>query len=192
MKDINIDYSRFVLKPAYFAQKSWLHGINHTFRVMTHILYLGHLLENTRETRLALFAAYIHDMQREHDGYCTEHGQWAVKNTLPDYADFFIEQGAAKEELEEIGAAVKNHSERHEITEDHPYYITAAMLKDADALDRIRLGKDNLNVNFLRFEQTHHLINFAQELFYMSENKTFRAFPEMLKIAEKIKRSLLC
>lgn len=187
MIELNIDFSLFTLKPANFAQQSWLHGINHTLRVMTHILYLGDMLGKVRETRLAFFAAYIHDMQRQHDGYCTEHGKWAVEHTLPVYHGFFCEQGAGNSDVDEIAVVVKNHSERDELDYAHPFYATTAMLKDADALDRIRLGEANLNRAFLRFEQTHLLINFSQELFYLTENKTIRTFPDMLKIARKIK-----
>lgn len=36
--------------------------------------------------------------------------------------------------------------------------------KDADALDRFRLGPDGLGIKFLRTEEARHLVDFAKEL----------------------------
>ncbi|MEH7391622.1 hypothetical protein V7149_00550 [Bacillus sp. JJ1503] len=38
------------------------------------------------------------------------------------------------------------------------------IFKDADALDRFRLGPDALDVNFLWTEEAHRLVDFAKEL----------------------------
>lgn len=38
------------------------------------------------------------------------------------------------------------------------------IFKDADALDRFRLGSDGLDVNFIRTKEAHELVEFAKEL----------------------------
>lgn len=42
------------------------------------------------------------------------------------------------------------------------------MFKDADALDRVRLGPHDLDPSFLRTEESHELLPFAQHLFALS------------------------
>lgn len=180
------DPGKFILNQNFFDHDSLLHGINHTYRVMCHVLNLGSNLGWKRETRLAFCAAFIHDMSRKHDGYCTKHGYWSMRDKLPVFAEFFMSQGANSYELKEIGMAVKNHSEGFEIARDHPFYKTTALLKDADALDRIRLGDNNLNPSYLRLEPTAGLINFAIELYRNSDNVRVIEYMEMSRIAEKI------
>jgi hypothetical protein len=180
------DPSRFSLQPWHFEHQSMLHGIRHTYRVMTHCLILGEALEMERERRLAFCAAYVHDMSRLHDGYCTAHGEWASSNKLPVFTDFFLSQGLNFFELEEIAAAVKNHSEGFDLKPEHEFYKTTALLKDADALDRIRLGDNNLDVSFLRFNISHSFIPFAVELYRQSEAALIDGFSDMHAIAVRL------
>ena len=42
------------------------------------------------------------------------------------------------------------------------------IFKDADALDRFRLGPDGLDVNFLRTEEARQLVDFAKDLLQKS------------------------
>jgi len=139
-----------------------------------------------RETKLAFLAAYIHDMSRLHDGYCTIHGERASINKLPEFKELFQSIDVNLADLEEIKTAVCSHSLGEELPVNNPFYKTTALLKDADALDRIRLGRDNLDPHYLRFEQTKKMIPFARELFYSTENLKVRSFVEFLKIAETI------
>jgi hypothetical protein len=78
LNTLKINFPDFILKQEYFAHYGSLHGSNHVYRVMFHVLKLGYLLKNNNETRLAFFAAFIHDMSRLHDGKCSEHGQRAA------------------------------------------------------------------------------------------------------------------
>lgn len=187
MKSPLFDPLKFNLQPGHFDHQSLLHGIKHTYRVMCHCLYLGKALELERETRLAFCGAFIHDMSRKHDSYCAQHGYWASKYKLPEFADFFKSQGVNTYELEEIKVAVRNHSEGFELKKDDAFYTTTALLKDADALDRIRLGQHNLNPAYLRFKITHSFIPFAQELFMATNERHIVLFGDMLKVAESLK-----
>lgn len=180
------DPEKFNLNQGHFDHDSLLHGINHTYRVMCHVLFLGKKLGWERETRLAFCAAFIHDMSRKHDGYCTKHGYWSMRDKLPVFTEFFLSQGANTYEIKEIGTAVQNHSEGFDLSPDQPFYKTTALLKDADALDRIRLGENNLNPTFLRLKATTKFIPFATELFRKSDNRKILLFSDMKFIADSI------
>jgi hypothetical protein len=186
MNRAGFDPEKFNLKQGHFDHDSHLHGINHTYRVMCHVLLLGKKLGWERETRLAFCAAFIHDMSRKHDGYCTQHGYWSMRDKLPVFTEFFLSQGANIYEIKEIGTAVQNHSAGFELSPDHPFYKTTALLKDADALDRIRLGENNLDQSFLRLAATAKFIPFAIDLFRHSDNREILLFPDMKSIADSI------
>jgi hypothetical protein len=184
--DFDIDFSRFHLKESDFDNHSWTHGINHTYRVMHHVLRIGMAENLNREVKLAFCAAYIHDLARKHDGYCDQHGEWAMKTKLPLFTFFFKEFGFTDSEIEIVGIAIRNHSERFELDQDDISYKVAALLKDADALDRIRIGENNLNPDYLRFMASHDIIEFAKKLYFKTQNIKISSFTEILKIAELI------
>lgn len=184
MNPKKFDPAKFNLLPEHFEHQSLLHGIKHTYRVMCHVLHLGRALNLEREARLAFCAAFIHDMSRMHDGFCTMHGLRASEDKLPVFKEFFLSQGLNQYEIEEIKTAVRNHSEGFELPKDHPFWLTTSLLKDADALDRIRLGEDNLDPSYLRFANTSGFITFAHELFFKSDHEPIRGFTDMLEIAE--------
>ena len=187
MIDLNLDFGKFVLEDDFFEHYSTLHGKNHTYRVMCHSLYLGDRLNNIQDTRRALCAAFIHDMSRRHDGYCTEHGTWAIREKLPEFRGLFLTMGLSEKDIQAIGAAVENHSAGYELEAEDPFYITTAILKDADALDRFRLGAGNLNPDFIRFNESHDLIPFAKRLYLATQNLFIEDFNAMLDLAGKMR-----
>lgn len=187
MKPTGFDPGKFILNESHFDHQSFLHGINHTYRVMCHVFLLGERLKWERETRLAFCAAFIHDMSRMHDGYCIHHGLWSSEKKLPVFTEFFMSQGANAYEVEEIKTAARNHSEGFELPTDHAFWKTTALLKDADALDRIRLGSGNLDPSYLRLEPTIYFIPFAHELFFSTSDRKVNSFSEMYAIALKHK-----
>lgn len=186
MINFNIDYNNFTLKEKFFDHKSSLHGINHTYRVMFNCLYLSKKINKKESGLLAFCAAFIHDMARKHDGLCKEHGLWACESKFDLYKDKFINQGVNTSQFDEIKFAVKNHSENVEITETHPYYLTTAILKDADALDRFRISDDNLNPDFLRFDISKTLIPFSKNFFLKTNKINFKDFYQVIDFGEKI------
>jgi hypothetical protein len=186
LMDENFDYSIFRLKKQYFDNDSSLHGINHTYRVMCLVLYIGRSAGLGRDVLLALCAAFIHDFSRKHDGYCDQHGLWASQEKLPQFIPFFQDLGIVHQEIEIIESAIKNHSELKEYDPKHISYKATSLLKDADALDRIRLGDDNLDPRFLRFPESLEYIIFAKQLYFKTQNIKIRSFAEILKFAELI------
>lgn len=179
-------FNKFTLFQTCFNHPSQLHGINHTYRVMSHIINLCEKHNLNIHLPAALTAAFIHDMARQHDGYCTEHGKWAVEKKMPLFRDFFKDINLNENEIEQIAVAVEYHSLPDELEKDHPAYIVTALLKDADALDRVRLGDDNLDPGFLRLEKSKELIGFAKKLFLSSSNIKFSSFTEVLEFAKLI------
>lgn len=177
-----IDVMKFTLLPRYFDNQSLLHGINHTYRVMYHCLHLGEMMQAGKAAELAFMGAFIHDMARKHDGYCTEHGLWAASRKLPLFRELFLESGASEEDLKLIATAVQNHSLPIDIPVSDPAWQVSALLKDADALDRIRLGETNLRPEYLRFRESHALIASSKELFYSCPSGPLASFGELLAL----------
>lgn len=181
-----IDFSTFNLSTEQFDHPSWIHGIKHTYRVMIHCLRLGKITGKVLEAKNAFFGAYIHDMARLHDGYCTRHGADAARFKLPLYYDLFKRNGANSDDLKIIQQIVTWHSLPNEPTRDHNIWPTLAILKDADALDRIRLGEHDLNPDYLRHPETHKSIIFGEELFYKTDNFSLVKFSEVIEKATLI------
>ena len=179
--NFEIDFSHFQLKQDFFDNDSPVHGINHTYRVMCHVLYIGHAAGLKRDVLLALCAAFMHDFARKHDGYCNQHGDWAAQYKLPEFISFFKEMGLDEEEIEIIKSAVKNHSELVELNTDDIAYTPTALLKDADALDRIRIHRFDLKLNYLRFKESLNLVSYAQNVYYETKNAGYTTFGDYYK-----------
>lgn len=151
-----IDFPKYELKPEYFNYQSHIHGIQHTYRVMLIVLKLGELLDCPRETELAFYAAFIHDMARKNDGDDPDHGLRAAKTKI-GYLDL------NKKDLREVQTAVYNHCQKNDIMKEHPHWKTAMILKDADLLDRVRLGTE-INYKKVRFAETLSLKDLSMKL----------------------------
>ncbi|MCO5265351.1 MAG: hypothetical protein M9948_05655 [Lentimicrobium sp.] len=178
-----IHFEEFNLHENQFDNPSRLHGVMHSYRVMIHTLYLGFITGREKEARNAFFAAYIHDMARKHDGYCTKHGADAAQHKLPEYAEKFIKNGATQKDLVVIGKAVTLHSTGLELPKEDTDWHTVAILKDADAIDRIRLGQHDLNPSFLRYKETHNCISFGVKLYNATQTKKIHSLNELMIVA---------
>ncbi len=185
-KAYQLDFSDFNLSQQQFDHHSLLHGVMHTYRVMLHTLRLGSKTGHFAEAKNAFFAAYIHDMARRHDGYCTQHGTEAANHKLPQYQSLFIKHGATHKDIVSIGKASAMHSLGNELSKTDPDWLTVALLKDADALDRIRLGEGDLNVSYLRHSESHDQIEFARKLYFHTNKMSHCSFVDILKIGENL------
>ena len=174
---------KFDLKAEYFNHQSFLHGIMHTYRVMHNVRIVGqkhNILPSIVST--AFCSAFIHDMARTHDGHCTRHGKWAVDEKLPLFVKKFKLFGLSKEEIATLKTAVTFHSLSEEIDRSHPHYPVTALLKDADALDRIRLGTYGLNPAYLRLPKSKNLIKQAENNYLVSQNSMCESLDELLHL----------
>ena len=119
-----------------------------------------------KEEAPALWAAvYLHDIARTHDGVCLRHGGDAMRKfeSWPDLRAFFAQGGVTDTDYAAIHTAVVHHSLPKELDRAHPHWRLTSLLKDADGLDRVRLG--DLDPRYLRHPQTRQMVGFAEALF---------------------------
>ena len=141
----------------WFRHSSDLHGVRHTQRVHIHARRLACLLEwPAADTHLLLQAALWHDIGRRHDGFEPEHGASSVlrarelglTRSLPaaDTAivEFAMRQHSLEDAFGEDEAGARSEPERA--------LRILHLLKDADALDRVRLPA----CEWPRVELLHH------------------------------------
>ncbi len=181
-----------VPSPDLFHRPSVIHGQAHVARVMVHAFRLLDALGWSEEAPRLWAAVYLHDLARRHDGVCPHHGQWAAER-LPHLAGvrvLFTRGGVRDEDVDAIATAVTWHSRPQELDRDHPHWRLTSLLKDADALDRVRI--DALDPRYLRHEASHTMIPFAWRL-HDETNRTVATgrdyFPRLWGEAERILKS---
>jgi hypothetical protein len=155
--------------PELFLHRSYLHGQAHVARVLVHALRLIEATGAEVEAPRLWAAVYLHDIARRHDGGCKRHGAdaWARLASLPDVQALFARAGVSPDDHAAIEAAVTRHC-KGEPSPGEPHYRLMALLKDADGLDRVRLG--DLRPEWLRHDEARTMVDFAQRLF----NETYR------------------
>lgn len=146
--------------------KSRVHGSGHIHRVLLFAALIAWQEDLPEDLTRQLFrAAAYHDVGRTFDGYDLDHGARSAQRL----AELTGQTGDA---LAELQAAVTAHALPDARLEEtvasfHPADFDRAveltrLLKDADNLDRVRLG--DLKVKFLRHESAQGLADFALRL----------------------------
>lgn len=162
-----IDVSLAELSPtaALFSHPSVIHGQSHVARVMVHSFRLIEATGWTEEAPRLWAAVYLHDLARTHDFVCYRHGADAMKKfeTLYEVRELFARGGVKDHDYPVIQTAVVYHSTPKELDRNHPHWRLTSLLKDADALDRVRLG--DLDPRYLRNPEARRMVAFAQRLF---------------------------
>ena len=149
--------------PDLFLHRSSVHGQAHVARVLVHALRLVEATGFVGETARLWAAVYLHDIARLHDGRCTRHGQDACVRLagLPHVEALFARGGVREDDYPAIEFAVTTHCSDEPSPSD-PHYRLAALLKDADGLDRVRLS--DLKPHLLRHDRARSMVGFAQRL----------------------------
>jgi len=147
---------------AQFKYTSPIHGPSHVNRV----IYLAMMLCRQHGHGLVMpevwAAAYLHDLARLDDEPDDMHGHRAVAEYLHQYEDLFIRAGVR--DMQAVAFAVAYHCTPLEATPvGGKADLVLRILKDADALDRVRIG--DLNPKMLRLEYSAGLIKRARALF---------------------------
>jgi hypothetical protein len=150
-----------------------IHGVGHTRRVCVHVLRLSAALDLPRRLRdLTLTAARWHDLGRTCDGIEPEHGARSVRRVRElGLADELVTTGGlTPADLELVLFAIRYHSlddaTARRAAADRDAFTVLWLLKDADALDRVRLGGgDGVDPAYLRHPRAADLIDFAWELY---------------------------
>lgn len=185
----NLPPNRFVPAPELFWHASELHGQAHVSRVMVHAV---RLVEATGQQALAprLWASvFLHDLGRLHDGVDHRHGAAAAERLReePTLQARLAEAGLVAADYRAIEAAVTAHSAPRDASRDHEHWPLIALLKDADGLDRVRLG--DLDVRYLRHPEAKTMVRFAQALFDVTDGVVGvgdRHFEELWREAQRL------
>jgi hypothetical protein len=167
---IPVPDEELVPPPDLFLQPSALHGQAHVARVMVHAFRLVAATGFIEDTARLWAAVYLHDIARRHDGVAPRHGAdaWKRLADLPDVRALFERGGVRDEDYPAIQAAVVCHSDG-EPPADHPHRRLMCLLKDADGLDRVRLGE--LDPSYLRHPEAREMVGFAERLFQISNRR---------------------
>jgi len=157
----------FIPLPQHFRRASRLHGQSHVARVMVHALRLIEATGWQDEAARLWASVYLHDLERTHDGRCHRHGadavaRWRTQEALRLH---IYAGGVDQDDRPAVELAVTLHCQPD--TEmppaTHPHWRLVALLKDADGLDRVRLG--DLDLSMLRLPESRTMAVFAQQLY---------------------------
>lgn len=150
-----------------FSHKaSSIHTQAHCARVLLYALKLADALEIGPDATNALAqAAVFHDSRRLDDGYDVGHGARAAAY----YRTFCEEHDLPVDERTVLIMAYHDRNDqdgrkafaKHSLAQDEILYD---IFKDADGLDRFRLPEQDFDPRYLRTQEAHALIPFAQAL----------------------------
>lgn len=151
----------------WLPDSEW-HTKTHCSRVLLLALLIGHRKGLSDEEKEALgMAAVFHDSRRLDDGIDRGHGSRAAayykkycsKHDLAyDEQTYYITYYHDQDDSLGLSEIAKSE------TLSERAVLLYQIFKDADALDRFRLGPDALNVSFLRTEEARRLVDFAKNL----------------------------
>ena len=176
--------------PTDFAHPSKIHGQAHVGRTMIHAFRLIEATGMADEASRLWGAVYLHDIARTHDGFDEVHGMHAVMrvNESTDLQERLIARGVQSDDPSMLLAVMM-----HCLPDDHsafggkPVWPLLAMLKDVDALDRVRFG--DLDPSYLRFPETRGMVKFAEDLYSQSHRRVKEGpnfLTDLMKVAERI------
>jgi hypothetical protein len=165
----------------WFRRHSRLHGAGHTRRVHVHAQRLLEQLGWERaDAELVLHAALWHDIGRESDGVEPEHGRRSAERAdelgltakLSSADAAIVRFAILRHSLSDSGAAPlaaelsAGEDDSRRLTDPDRALRVLRLLKDADALDRVRLGfGERADPCQLRHQETVQLIPFASALY---------------------------
>jgi hypothetical protein len=176
--------------PTDFAHMSKTHGQAHVGRVMVHAFRLIDATGLSDEASRLWGAVYLHDLARTHDGFDEVHGMHAVMrvNESTDLQERLIARGIQSDDPSMLLAVMM-----HCLPDDHPAYggkpvwPFLALLKDVDALDRVRFG--DLDPSYFRYPETRGMVKFAEDLYSQTHRRVKEGpnyFTDLLRVAERI------
>ena len=138
------------------------HGIGHTKRV----LYLASEIAkayalNDAEKKILALACCYHDIGRTHDWTDDDHGRDSAEKMVRLKLDKL--HNLSKEDLDSVLNLIVMHSLDDELfVGGERELLLYKILKDADALDRLRF--DDLNEKYLRLPESKEMIQTALDL----------------------------
>ena len=177
------------IKEEFFIDDS-IHGISHNERVALLSCYIG-IQEglNNEELKIVLEAAKYHDIGRGYEG---NHGKYST--IIIDRNKEYIFPDLNDNEINIIKALCHGHSvddgryeeiaELYGIRNINQFKKLLNIVKDADALDRVRLPRfGKLDEKYLRTKTAHGMIELAENL-YREYRNIQKEIPSEDKITE--------
>lgn len=157
-------------KVEFRLKDSEKHTKEHCSRVLLYSLLIARKMELTEEeTESLCMAAVFHDSRRQDDWYDVGHGQRAADyyrqycgESELSYNDYVYDIMYYHDRDDETGIRAMEGKEGDAERKILLYQI----FKDADALDRFRLGPDGLDVRYLRTDAAKELYEYAKMVWY--------------------------
>lgn len=167
--DIFKKWERFMMQSVdFWLTDSIWHTQQHSARVMFYNLILADRLQlDSDQCEQLATCSVFHDTRRLDEGLDKGHGLRAAKY----YKTSCLKHGLLYNDTVAYIMAYHDQDDneaqasfKSELQDPEKALYLYKIFKDADALDRYRLGSGALNVNFLRNEQSLDLIELAQYL----------------------------
>lgn len=157
----------------FWLKDSVKHTKEHCSRVLLLALVIAHQIGLSDEEMDALsMAAIFHDSRRVDDWLDKGHGKRAAQY----YKDYCKENNMHFNPNAYYIMQYHDQDDRVGLWEiekspfvDERCILMYKIFKDADGLDRFRLGPDALDINMLRTEEAHKLVDFAKYILKRSE-----------------------
>jgi hypothetical protein len=149
------------VKRQQFAHTSAVHGPEHVNRVIYLAMTIARLQGFASLMPEVWASAYLHDLARTRDGVCHEHGRHAI-SLIPQYTELLHRAGVR--DIQAVAHAIDVHA--RPVRAQHP---VAAILKDADSLDRVRIG--DFDPRFLHLERSHSIAPLAHKLWLATDGQ---------------------
>lgn len=159
MEEIKIPktlFDEFSIDKNWFKREPFsMHGILHEYRVLVFSFLIGK--REGADINSLCYASIFHDTQRHNDGYDLQHAdraaEWVMKFNFPN--------------IQKISKIIKWHTPSDKDIPDLNLEIKC--FKDADALDRWRIG--DLNSKYLRTNSARELLEFSKSLFDLTDKQ---------------------
>lgn len=165
-----------ISKPGLFFNPNGMHGKGHTARVMKLLSVISCLEKlNDNEKKILAYTGLYHDIGRTNDYYDLIHGRTSYEKLVSTGLISNIKLN--KQDIKTLKYIIENHCIPDDQGKENVinygikdlgkalklYYI----FKDADCLDRVRLG--DLDEKFVRLKSSKSLIPIAKYLFFESD-----------------------
>ncbi len=167
------ELAKYEPQQEWFHRHSNIHGIGHETRVLIHgelIARATHPGGNTADREVIKLGAMTHDLGRHDDGYDFKHGQRSAAWFLENY-ETLRALGIVSDTTDRDRVAYVNEWHVPPDTDAPEMTPELQTFKDADALDRFRLGSGHvsrLDPRYLRTEASKNMMEIARQLYGMS------------------------
>lgn len=166
--DIDYNYKKYRKLIDSLGYGEGIHGRRHIYRVLLNALILSHLYNlSEKDTNIIATACAWHDSARTHDGEDDFHGFYGAEKYKkkatkfnPDVY-FLIKNHSIDDEeaLKELNEFYKKPKEKERMQ------LLFNIIKDADGLDRVRLGRHEFDIKYLRLEHSKKMTLLARLIF---------------------------